>query len=94
MGEANIQGMFKQCTSLSSIQLSSFITDYVINMSEMFYKTTFTSLDISNFITSKVTDMSYMFYGCNYLTSLSIINFVTSKVTNMSPHICSLNALN
>ena len=79
-----MDGMFADCESLTSLDLSSFNTSNVIDMSYMFYEcNNLTSLDLSSFNTSKVTDMAYMFSDCVGLTSLDLSSFNTSKVTDM-----------
>ena len=84
-GAKNISGMFRKCTSLTSLDLSKFNTSQATNMSDMFVEcTSLTSLDVSNFNTSQVTDMYSMFNKCTSLTSLDLSNFDTSKVTDMS----------
>ncbi len=88
----NMNSMFSDCSSLTSLDLSNFDTSKVTSMSNMFYNCNkLTSLDISNFSTSKVTDMGRMFSECNKLTSLDLSNFDTSNVTNMFAmfHNCS-----
>ena len=80
----NMQYMFKDCSSLTSLDISSFNTSNVTSMNSMFNNcTSLTSLDLSSFNTSKVTNMQYMFYHCSSLTSLDLSNFNTSNVTNM-----------
>lgn len=74
--------MFDWSYSISSLDLSSFDTSNVTNMSHMFATSCDSHLDLSNFDTSNVTDMSYMFRTCNF-TSLDISSFNTSKVENM-----------
>ena len=76
--------MFYDCSSLTSLDLSNFITSNVTNMNMMFSGcSSLTSLNLSNFDTSNVTNMDSMFYRCSSLTSLDLSNFDTSKVTNM-----------
>ena len=76
--------MFSSCTSLTTIDTSSFDTSNVTNMSRMFYNCqSLKLLDVSNFDTSDVTDMMCMFEGCHSLAQLDLSNFDTSKVTNM-----------
>ena len=76
--------MFYTCSSLTSLDLSSFNTSKVTDMQYMFFGcSSLTSLNLSNFNTSKVTDMQYMFYNCSSLTSLNLSNFNTSNVTKM-----------
>ena len=65
------------------IDLSSFNTSNVTNMSSMFFGSQATILDVSNFDTSKVIYMNYMFYN-SQATTLDISGFNTSNVTNMS----------
>ena len=77
--------MFDYCPLLTSLDLSSFDTSNVTDMSNMFYDVwSLTSLDLSSFDTSKVTDMSDMFMGCVRMTSLDVSSFDTSKVRDMS----------
>lgn len=76
--------MFRDCRSLTSLDLSSFDTSHVTNMNSMFYSCrSLTSLDLSNFDTSQVTYMDSMFNGCRKLTSLDLSSFNTSKVASM-----------
>ena len=58
-----MSGMFYNCSSLISIDLSSFNTSNVKNMGGMFYKcSSLTSIDLSSFNTSKVNDMRWMYF--------------------------------
>ncbi len=66
----------------SSIDLSSFNTSNIINMTGMFHGTSATSINLEKMDTSKVTDMSYMFYNSK-VTTLDLSSFDTSNVTNM-----------
>ena len=69
----DMNGMFRDCQNLTSLDLSSFDTNNVTDMNSMFYYCSgLTSLDLSSFDTSNVIDMSYMFSGCNRLTSLDL----------------------
>ena len=80
----NMSGMFEDCRSLQSLDLSNFDTSKVTDMSHMFYNCeSLGSLDLSSFDTSKVTDMEEMFWGCYSLQSLDLSSFDTSKVTDM-----------
>ena len=70
--------MFYNCSSLSSLNLSNFITDNVNDMESMFLLcSNLTSLNLSNFNTNNVTDMSRMFYHipnkCNIIYNDSLI---------------------
>ena len=81
----NMNGMFNNCSSLISLNVSGFDTSNVTNMNNMFYYCeALTSLDVSKFDTSKVTNMFNMFGRCCALTSLDVSKFDTSKVTDMS----------
>ena len=80
-----MQYMFKGCSALTTLNVSSFDTSNVTNMGGMFEGcNALTSLDLSHFNTTKVTDMSGMFYDCKALTELSLSSFNTGKVTYMS----------
>ena len=90
----NMSYMFRGCTELTTLDLSSFNTSSVTNMSNMFYScSALTTLDLSSFNTSSVTNMSYMFRGCTELTTLDLSSFNTSSVTNMSNMFYSCSAL-
>ena len=81
----NMSYMFSNCSSLQSLDLSSFNTSAVTNMSYMFYNCySLQSLDLSSFNTSAVTNMAVMFHNCYSLQSLDLSSFNTSAVTNMS----------
>lgn len=75
--------MFLDCSSLTSLNVSSFNTSSVTDMSSMFFGCSkLTSLDLFNFDTSKVTTMAYMFYECLALTVLDLRYFNFKKVTD------------
>ena len=81
----NMQWMFWNCSSLTSLDLSHFDTSNVVNMQWMFWGcSSLTSLDLSHFDTSNVVNMQWMFRDCTGLTSLDVSHFDTSKVTDMS----------
>ena len=81
----NMLDMFNGCSSLESLDVSSFNTANVTNMGSMFYTcSSLTSLDLSSFNTAKVTYMFDMFTGCSSLESLNVSSFNTANVTNMS----------
>ncbi len=80
----DMTGMFAYCTSLTSLDVSSFNTQNVADMQYMFSDcSSLTSLDVSSFDTKKVTNMEHMFSGCTSLTSLDVSSFNTQNVTNM-----------
>ena len=65
------QNMFRFCEDITEIDLSSFDTSQVDEMSGMFCGcNSITSLNLSYFNTSKVTNRFNMFNGCNSLTSI------------------------
>ena len=79
----NYSYLFAHCNA-KTLDLSSFDTSNVTNMSHMFYNCySLTELDVSNFNTSNVTNMSWMFSSCEKLESLDVSNFNTIKVTDM-----------
>jgi surface protein len=81
----NMENMFYECSSLTSLDMSGFKTDNVTDMSFMFGGcSALTSLDVSGFKTDNVTGMGGMFTNCSGLTSLDVSGFKTDNVTNMS----------
>lgn len=77
----DMQYMFEGCSSLTSLNLSSFNTTNVTYMYGMFVNcSSLNSLDISSFNTAKVTEMWDMFKGCRSLTSLDLSSFNTANV--------------
>ncbi len=80
----NMRCMFYGCSSLASLNLTSFNTAEVTDMSFMFYECyALASLDVSKFNTAKVTGMREMFHYCYALTSLDLTSFNTANVTDM-----------
>ncbi len=81
----NIECMFHNCSGLTELNISNFVTSNVENMKGMFINcSALQELDLSNFNTEKVTDMSYMFYGCRALRTLNLSSFDTGNVLDMS----------
>ena len=77
-------GMFAGCSSLTSLDLSSFNTSKVTDMRGLFEGCkNLTSLNVSGFNTSNVQYMDAMFMDCSGLTSLDLSNFNTSNVVSM-----------
>ena len=86
--------MFENCSSLTSLDLSSLNTSSVTNMGFMFSGCiSLTSLDLSHFNTGNVTNMYDMFAGCSSLTTLDINSFNTSNVMNMGAMFNNCNNL-
>ena len=81
----DMKSMFRNMSSLTTLDLSDFDTSQVTNMSYMFFNTSsLTLLDLSNFDTSQVMNMDSMFRGMTNLTTIDLSNFDTSKVEDMS----------
>ena len=84
----NMKRLFRDDSSLESLDLSFFDTSKVTDMRGMFYNDDgLKNLDLSSFDTSKVTDMSHMFAGYNVDMQLEEIigidKFKTDNVTSM-----------
>ena len=80
----NMQNMFSNASSLTSLDVSKWDTGNVTDMSGMFfYATRLTNLDVSNWDTSNVTSMSTMFSRTTNLTNLDVSSWDTSNVTSM-----------
>ena len=90
----NMSGMFRDCSTLTTLDVSHFDTKNVTDMSEMFYGCyALTTLDVSHFDTKNVTDMSGMFSYCRALRTLDVSNFDTKNVTNISRMFSNSSAL-
>ena len=93
--------MFAGLPYLTNIDgLKDMKTDYVVNMSDMFYSvgTQLSNIDaLSGWNTSKVENMSGMFYRWSFANSLSnvnaLLNWDTSKVKDMSGMFAGNNEL-
>ena len=71
-----MEGMFYNCYSLTSLNLSNFIISNVKQLNEMFYNcTSLNSLDLSNFDTSNVTNITNFFYNCKNLEYINLAGF-------------------
>ena len=85
MANADASAMFRECSNLTTLDLSGFDTSNVTYMRYMFFGcSNLTTLDVTGFDTSNVTNMSYMFYNCSKLTTLNVTGFDTSNVTGMN----------
>ena len=72
--------LFKNCSSLPTIDLSGFNTSKVTSFSNFFNGcSSLTSLDVSGFDTSKSSSFGFMFRDCSKLTVLDVSKFNTSK---------------
>ena len=80
----NMNEMFYNCSSLTSLDVTNFNTANVTVMGSMFRNcVALTSLYLTNFNTVKVMTMKSMFSGCQALTTIyASSKFVTTQVTN------------
>jgi len=77
--------MFWGCSSLIDLDVTSFDTNRVTNMSGMFAGCTdLPELNVLNFRTGNVVQMNQMFVYCETLEELDLSKFDTSKVSDMS----------
>ena len=84
--------MFFCCYHISSIDLSNFDSDEVIDMSYMFnHCFNLQKLKIDNLNIKNVTNMEKMFRRCFNLKELNVNSFDTSNVTNMNNMFCCLS---
>ena len=80
----NCQWMFMDCTEIESIDLSSFDSKEVLDMSYMFHNcTNLAKINLKYLNTEKVTNMSNMFFGCVSLRKLDVSSFNTHSLVNM-----------
>jgi len=81
----NTSFMFRDCSSLESIDLTSFNTTNVKDMSFMFDGcSSLKSIDLSSINTTNVNNTSFMFCGCSSLKSIDLFSFTTNNVNDMS----------
>lgn len=82
----NMGSMFSKCTSLETLDLSSFNTEKVTDMQTMFEgSTNLRTINLpKGFIGSNVTDLNGMFRGCVSLTELDLSGSNAEKVKNMN----------
>lgn len=76
-----MKGMFWGCTSLKTLDVSSWDTSNVVEMYSVFNTcSSLASLDLSNWDTSKVAEMRAMFNTCSSLTELDLSAWDTSSL--------------
>lgn len=74
--------MFRNCSSLTDLDVSGFDTRKVTTMGTMFSGCSkLSTLDVSGFDTRNVTNMNAMFNKCSALTTLDVSGFDTKNVT-------------
>ncbi len=84
-GVTNMESMFRECSSLTMLDLSSFNTQNVTDMNSMFRNcSSLNSIDVRSFNTQNVTDMSYMFDHCSSVQILVTRSWNTKNVTDMN----------
>ena len=76
-------GMFRDDTSLESINFNNFDTSEIFDMGYMFLNSGLKELDLSSFDTSNVKSTEGMFDNTQSLTTLDLTGFDTSKNTSM-----------
>ena len=81
----NTSYLFYKCSSLKSINLSSFKTTNIKSMISMFeYCHSLDSINLVSYNTSNVKNMSYMFKGCSSLININLSLFETNQVEDIS----------
>ena len=81
----NVDHLFFYCSSLESLDLSSFNTIKVKSMNNLFNGcSSLNSLNLSSFNTSNVVNMERMFCACMNLKSIDLSKFNTEKVEKMN----------
>lgn len=77
--------MFKDCSSLTALDLSGWNLNNVIDMSGLFqYCSSLTSLKLPKVLdTKKIQSMTSMFSGCSALTSIDLSGWNVENVTEM-----------
>ena len=81
----DMNGMFENCNSLESLDLSNFDTSQVTSMRNMFLNCiSLVSLDLSSFRTYFVEDVEKMFYNASSLISLDLSSFDMTNIINFN----------
>ena len=81
----SMYGCFNNCSSLTTLDTSSWVLSAVTSMSNCFYNcSSLTTLDTSSWVLSAVTSMTNCFNNCSSLTTLDTSSWVLSAVTSMS----------
>ena len=86
--------MFRSCSSLISIDLSSFNATNITNMRGMFYScSSLKSINLSACDTNNVYNMRGMFKKCTSLESLDLSSFKTTNVNNLDSMFANCSSL-
>ena len=86
--------MFKDCSALTSLDLSSFNVGNVENVSQMFEGcSNLVTLNLSGWNISKLTHYSGMFKNCTKLASLNVSGWTNTLLTSLSSLFANLPAL-
>ena len=81
----DMNNMFYNCLSLTSVDLTKLEISLVTNLESMFYNCkSLQYLNLENIDTTNVINISSMFYECNSLLSINLKNFKTNNVSDMS----------
>ena len=81
---SNLSYMFSKCSSLKSVDFTSFNSSNITNISFMFFKCSHLKvIDLTSFNTSNVTNMISLFHDCSSLKRIDLSKFNTSKVKSM-----------
>ena len=76
--------MFSKCKHISKIDLSSFDSKNITNMSYMFSDcSNLTNVNLTSLRAENVTDVSYIFSNCTNLANIDLSNFKTKNLINM-----------
>ena len=79
-----LNSFFRNCTSLTSLDLSNYDSSEIINLSYMFSGCiSLTSLDLSNWDTSNVKNIDYLFHNCSSLESVNLENWNIEEVESI-----------
>ena len=81
---SNLNGLFKNCKDITSIDFKNFDFSDVYDTSEMFQNCTYlTSINFGSNTINNIIKMSYMFYNCSSLKEINLLKFKTSNVGKM-----------
>ncbi|MCQ2185413.1 MAG: BspA family leucine-rich repeat surface protein [Bacteroidales bacterium] len=78
------RSFFKNCSSLTGIDVSGFVSSKAVDLYEMFDGcSSLESINVSAWNTSNVKDMTRLFAHCLKLSTINLENFKTFEVTTM-----------